>query len=213
MSPTPRSGSSVGPGLRHPALPPCARSNPSWPNFVPRSRRGSGVIGGVACGRVAADHPAEHRSRPCWPAWAWPSPGPSVSSARWSWISGNLPFKTEVASSWIYSLSQSDELAGGGCRVGRPDRHRSGRSPGHRRRSGAASTSPRRYERRPLAPARCASSRSGYVLLLIALPVGFVFYRAFQHGLPGRLGCRDHPRRPARACGSPLVVVLIAVTA
>jgi sulfate/thiosulfate transport system permease protein len=25
-------------------------------------------------------------------------------------ISGNLPFKTEVASSWIYSLSQSDEL-------------------------------------------------------------------------------------------------------
>jgi sulfate transport system permease protein len=26
-------------------------------------------------------------------------------------ISGNLPFKTEVASSWIYSLSQSDELA------------------------------------------------------------------------------------------------------
>jgi sulfate transport system permease protein len=26
-------------------------------------------------------------------------------------ISGNLPFKTEVASSWIYSLSQSDELS------------------------------------------------------------------------------------------------------
>ena len=25
-------------------------------------------------------------------------------------ISGNMPFKTEVASSWIYSLSQSDEL-------------------------------------------------------------------------------------------------------
>ena len=25
-------------------------------------------------------------------------------------ISGNLPFKTEVASSWIYSLSQSDDL-------------------------------------------------------------------------------------------------------
>jgi sulfate transport system permease protein len=25
-------------------------------------------------------------------------------------ISGNLPFKTEVASSWIYSLSQSDQL-------------------------------------------------------------------------------------------------------
>ena len=25
-------------------------------------------------------------------------------------ISGNLPFKTEVASSWIYSLSQSDSL-------------------------------------------------------------------------------------------------------
>ena len=25
-------------------------------------------------------------------------------------ISGNLPFKTEVASSWIFSLSQSDEL-------------------------------------------------------------------------------------------------------
>ncbi len=27
-------------------------------------------------------------------------------------ISGNLPFKTEVASSWIFSLSQSDELTG-----------------------------------------------------------------------------------------------------
>jgi sulfate transport system permease protein len=26
-------------------------------------------------------------------------------------ISGNLPFKTEVASSWIYSLSQSDQLS------------------------------------------------------------------------------------------------------
>jgi sulfate transport system permease protein len=25
-------------------------------------------------------------------------------------ISGNIPFKTEVASSWIYSLSQSDAL-------------------------------------------------------------------------------------------------------
>jgi sulfate transport system permease protein len=25
-------------------------------------------------------------------------------------ISGNVPFKTEVSSSWIYSLSQSDEL-------------------------------------------------------------------------------------------------------
>jgi len=25
-------------------------------------------------------------------------------------ISGNLPFKTEVASSWIFSLSQSDDL-------------------------------------------------------------------------------------------------------
>jgi sulfate transport system permease protein len=25
-------------------------------------------------------------------------------------ISGNAPFKTEVSSSWIYSLSQSDEL-------------------------------------------------------------------------------------------------------
>lgn len=27
-------------------------------------------------------------------------------------ISGNVPFKTEVASSWIYSLSQSDDLSG-----------------------------------------------------------------------------------------------------
>jgi sulfate transport system permease protein len=27
-------------------------------------------------------------------------------------ISGNIPFKTEVASSWIYSLSQSDDLSG-----------------------------------------------------------------------------------------------------
>jgi sulfate transport system permease protein len=27
-------------------------------------------------------------------------------------ISGNVPFKTEVASSWIFSLSQSDSLPG-----------------------------------------------------------------------------------------------------
>jgi sulfate transport system permease protein len=27
-------------------------------------------------------------------------------------ISGNLPFKTEVASSWIFSLTQSDDLNG-----------------------------------------------------------------------------------------------------
>jgi sulfate/thiosulfate transport system permease protein len=27
-------------------------------------------------------------------------------------ISGNLPFKTEVASAWIYNLSQSDSLGG-----------------------------------------------------------------------------------------------------
>jgi sulfate transport system permease protein len=27
-------------------------------------------------------------------------------------ISGNIPFKTEVASSWIFSLSQSDDLSG-----------------------------------------------------------------------------------------------------
>ena len=33
-------------------------------------------------------------------------------------ISGNLPFKTEVASSWIYSLSQSDQLTGGGRGLG-----------------------------------------------------------------------------------------------
>ena len=27
-------------------------------------------------------------------------------------ISGNLPFKTEVASSWIYGLTQSGQLSG-----------------------------------------------------------------------------------------------------
>ena len=40
-------------------------------------------------------------------------------------ISGNLPFKTEVASSWIFSLSQSDELGAasrglGGAGADRP---------------------------------------------------------------------------------------------
>ena len=100
-------------------------------------------------------------------------------------ISGNLPFKTEVASSWIFSLSQSDDLPAASAVSVVLVAHRAGRAPRHRlgppalRRPGDGVSVPRLRA----GACRCASASSGYLALLVVLPVGTVFYRAFQHGL------------------------------
>ena len=99
-------------------------------------------------------------------------------------ISGNLPFKTEVASSWIFSLSQSDDLPAGerGLHRPGPDRPHRARSPSAG--PAGASTSRRRCDvkgSRWRLPLRFGVL--GYLALLVVLPVGTVFYRAFQHGL------------------------------
>ena len=97
-------------------------------------------------------------------------------------ISGNLPFKTEVASSWIYGLIQSDDLRGGQRRLRRARRDLAARAPRHRlgppplRRLGDGVKGSR--WRLPL-----RFTVLGYLALLVVLPVSTVFYRAFQHGL------------------------------
>ncbi len=101
-------------------------------------------------------------------------------------ISGNLPFKTEVASSCIYSLSQSGDLPAAsavsivlvlislvvlaGHRLDPPPLRHHGEGM-------SALTGTRRWR----LPLRFAVLR--YLALLVVLPVGSVFYRAFQHGL------------------------------
>ncbi|HUD16505.1 MAG TPA: hypothetical protein VMQ59_04545, partial [Acidimicrobiales bacterium] len=52
----------------------------------------------------------------------------------------------------------------------------------------------------------------GYLLLLIVLPVGFVFYRAFQHGFAAAWDAVTTPDA-LYALWLTLLVVLIAVTA
>ena len=96
-------------------------------------------------------------------------------------ISGNLPFKTEVASSWIYNLSQSDALPAASAvsvvliaisllvlvGIGWP----------------AAASKSRHDMRRARRRLPLRVAVLGYLALLVVLPVSTVFYRAFQHGL------------------------------
>ena len=113
-------------------------------------------------------------------------------------ISGNLPFKTEVASSWIYSLSQSDDLAGGQRGVGRARRHLAARAARHRLGPPPLRSPGARYEALALAPAP-ALRRAG-------LP-GPARRPARVDGVLPRLsartrrgvGCHHRAGRPARA--------------
>ena len=97
-------------------------------------------------------------------------------------ISGNLPFKTEVASSYIFGLSQSDDLQGAsavsdrarGHRAARAHRHRLGPPPLRRPGDGVKGS---RW-RLPLRVMVLV-----YLGLLVVVPVGAVFYHAFAPGL------------------------------
>ncbi len=98
-------------------------------------------------------------------------------------ISGNIPFKTEVASSWIYSLSQSDDLPGGQRGLRRARRHRARSCSSASAGPAAASRSHRDGVKRSRWRLPLRFAVLGYLALLVILPVGTVFYRAFQHGL------------------------------
>ena len=111
------------------------------------------------------------------PASASPSPARWASSARSCSSRGNLPFKTQVASVFIYAQVESDNVA----------RRRRGvrGAPGDLLRGAA------RLRRRgpdgwcAMAGRLRAPRRSRWATwaLLLALPVGLVFYRAFEHGI------------------------------
>ena len=116
-------------------------------------------------------------------------------------ISGNLPFKTEVASSWIYSLSQSDDLPGGQRGLGRARRHRAARAARHRL-GPPPLRRPRDGMRRTRWRLPLRFAVLGYLALLVVLPVSTVFYRAFQHGLGAAWDAITAAGRPARARGS-----------
>ena len=97
-------------------------------------------------------------------------------------ISGNLPFKTEVSSSYIFGLAQSDDFTGASAvsivlvaiALAGAARHRLGppalRHPGHRMK-GSPWRLPLRY------------AVLVYLALLVVVPVGAVFYHAFSPGL------------------------------
>ena len=116
-------------------------------------------------------------------------------------ISGNVPFKTEVASSWIYSLSQSDELAAAAAVSVVLVADRPGRAAGHRpppatvRRRRGGMTLPLALApplRRPRLPGP-AGGRPGGLHLLPGLPAR----------VRRRLGRGDHARRPACPVADP----------
>ena len=111
-------------------------------------------------------------------------------------ISGNLPFKTEVASSWIYSLSQSDELTAGRRHLGGAGGRGPAGAAGHR-----AAPAPLRHQRgRYDLPVEVAAADPGP--RLPRLPGGAPGRLHLLPGLPARvrhgLGRGDHPRRPPR---------------
>ena len=139
-------------------------------------------------------------------------------------ISGNIPFKTEVASSWIFSLSQSDDLPAASAVSLVLVAHRAASCSSASAGPAGASTCRRRCEALALAPAAALRACSGYLGLLVILPVSTVFYRAFQHGLgaawdaitrrtPSTPSCsrcswRPSPCRSTRSSGSGVSLIL-----
>ena len=91
-------------------------------------------------------------------------------------ISGNIPFKTEVSSVYIFGQLQSGngERRGGG--VGAAARDLPRRAAGDRR------LPPLEDEARPCLDTSLRFGVLGYLALILLVPVGFVFYRAFEHG-------------------------------
>ena len=109
-------------------------------------------------------------------------------------ISGNLPFKTEVASVYVFGRIESGD-------------------PG-----GAAAASVvilaitfaillgigglRRWAmRHDRVSAPCASLSLGYLAVLLVAPVGYVFYKTFEHGFGAGVERRHDSGRAARVLG------------
>ena len=109
-------------------------------------------------------------------------------------ISGNIPFKTEVSSVYIFG-----QLAVGQRRPARPRVSvvLLAISLGVLLAIGALP--PLADEARPCLGTSSAFGALGYLALLLLVPVGFVFYRAFEHGFAPRLGRGHDARGAARA--------------
>ena len=92
-------------------------------------------------------------------------------------ISGNIPFKTEVSSVYIFGQLQSGQRqpARRPCRC-----CCSAISLGVLLAIGGVP--PLEDEARPCLSTSSASAALGYLAFLLLVPVGFVFYRAFEHG-------------------------------
>ena len=120
-------------------------------------------------------------------------------------ISGNLPFKTEVASSCIYSLSQSGDLPAASAvsvvlvliSLARAARHRLGPPPLRRPGQGMSAPTGARRWRLPLRFAVLA-----YLALLVLLPVGHRVLPSLSARTRRGVGCHHDAGRPARARGS-----------
>ena len=123
-------------------------------------------------------------------------------------ISGNIPFKTQVASVFIFKQIESDNPVGAAAvsvvllvlsllvLV---------RDPLARRAGGAGMSA----DRRTRIGLRVVAL--GYLALLLLIPVGVVFYRTFEHGIGAVLGRRSRRRRRIHAFWLTLVMVAIAV--
>ena len=118
------------------------------------------------------------------------SPAPSASSASTVLISGNIPFKTQVAAVHIFSQIESDNTTGAAAV------------------STSCCSSPSSCSSSldvapalggaPWLSARCAGSSPCLPRPAPAvLPVGLVFWRTFEHGAGAGLARADQPQRPA----------------
>jgi ABC-type sulfate transport system permease subunit len=89
-------------------------------------------------------------------------------------ISGNLPFKTEVLSVYVFGRIES----------GDPGGPRPPRSPSSRSRSPSCSRSAACAASLPAMIGKYAVrfAALGYLTVLLGLPVGYVFWRTFRHG-------------------------------
>ena len=92
-------------------------------------------------------------------------------------ISGNLPFKTEVASVYIFGRIESGDPASAAAVSGRAPGDLVRRPARDRRRATLGD------EARPCIGGSLRFVGLVYLLVVLAAPVGLVFYRAFEHGL------------------------------
>ena len=118
-------------------------------------------------------------------------------------ISGNLPFKTQVASVHIFNQIESDNVTGAAAVVDRAAARVAGRAGGPR--PAAALGGPSWLAR----PQTVALRRTGvrlllrtlvlvYLTFLLVIPVGLVLWQTFENGIGAGHRQPDHRRRAAR---------------